>query len=266
MRGRRAGLTLMELLIALTLTTVVVSAVYSILRSAYDSRRRGEATADLLQIARITQGRIVEDLESAVTVSEDANYVFTGTDAVEDDFDADTLEFACLSGDPQDPYRVQADLCRVQYYVDLDERTPEEGLIRVALPQPVPEDLRDEEVEAATRELGRLVVGLDVAYYDPTEDEWLPEWQEREGLPGAVRVALVLRDPLYEGETRRFETIVRPRLADVDLAAARSQGIGTEPGVAAQEQPERAEEEQTPTMPLLPGGGSFPSPSVEGGR
>jgi hypothetical protein len=60
------------------------------------------------------------------------------------------------------------------------------------------------------------VVGLQFRYYDGFE--WFPEWssQERNGLPLAIEIALVIADPLSADQPLVAGTIVDPTVDDVD--------------------------------------------------
>lgn len=262
-RGSR-GLTLIEMLVALTLTTLVVSATYAVMRSGTDAQRRGEALTDLLQTARVAMDRLSADLQSAVYVANEDAYTFVGTDSEEAGFPTDMLEFACVAANPRGAETRVSDLCRVRYFVDLEERTEEEGLLRQEFPQPMAEELDPEEEELATREMGRLVVGLDAMYYDSEEQDWMESWEDREGLPPAVRVTLVLQDPIDEREQRLFATTVHLRLAGLDIAEVtrpeEEEEGGGAPG-APGEGPGGGPE--TPEMPEIPLPGGIPG--MEGG-
>lgn len=64
--------------------------------------------------------------------------------------------------------------------------------------------------------LASEVVGLQFRYFDGLE--WFPEWssQERNGLPLAIEIALVIADPTNTDETLVAGAIVDPTMDDVD--------------------------------------------------
>jgi prepilin-type N-terminal cleavage/methylation domain-containing protein len=91
---RRRGLTLIELIVAISIGSMVIAAVLAVLTSANRTQDLGERRSDLLQCVRVSLGRIQQDLQLAVTRTNDDQFTFIGTDAVEDGLPMDSLEFA----------------------------------------------------------------------------------------------------------------------------------------------------------------------------
>ncbi|MBM3471880.1 MAG: prepilin-type N-terminal cleavage/methylation domain-containing protein [Armatimonadetes bacterium] len=269
----RRGMTLIELIMALTIGSMVIGAVLAVLKSANDTQTLGERRADLLQCVRVSLNQMHRDLQLTVTRSNDEQFMFIGTNEGEEGLPTDSIEFTSASGDPMSSLLPTGDLLRMQYYLDLDEETEPTGLVRSALRLPLPEEISPTEAELSARTYCPWAVGLNFEYYDPTQQDWVEEWQERTDVPTAVRISLyVLPEPLDKDveptpdDVIPFSTVVQLPLAGTTLGtgqpstgqsggAANVPGAGGLPGGAG----------ASPTIPGLPGGlPGLPTPGGAG--
>lgn len=270
----REGLTLIELIIALTIGSMVIAAVLAVLTSANRTQDLGERRADLLQGVRVSLEQMRRDLEAAVTRSNDEQFTFLGTDSKENELPMDSLEFTCVSGDPLSSLLPTGDLLRVQYYIDLEERTERSGLVRCSLRLPLPEQISPTEVELSSREYCPSAIGLNLAYFDPAAQDWLEEWQERTDLPTAVRIVLyVVLEPGREQREAElttatpFSTVVHLTLANAALGEGQpSEESTSRPGGQAGTAASQAMGASTPTLPNMPEMPGIPGVQQEGGE
>lgn len=78
-RKTSAGFTLLELVIALTLTSLLVLVIYSSLRITLKGMQRGQVTSELFQEMRVGQAILERSLSSAVRGSVGARLYFLGS-------------------------------------------------------------------------------------------------------------------------------------------------------------------------------------------
>ena len=194
-RGPSSGFTLVEVLVAIVIFMIIIGSIYGALRTANMSVSRTEERADVYQTARVLLEQINSELCSAYQPQESDASTLVGedTDASETAPQYDALTFLTTGRRPPASTEPAGDLCEVAYVV---HKTPDQepiGLfvrenfrpgIDLSDPQPVM--------------LSELVVGLNCEYLDAPGGEWLKEWTNRNALPVAVRVELVLR-PEREG-------------------------------------------------------------------
>ena len=101
--SRRRGFTLLELLLAMTMTAIVAGSLYAAMRIGFRAEAAAEAAVEPVRTADLSMGLLRPDFESAVAPSGVLRGAFTGKDQTGDGgAPADTLEFYTL-GDPLDP-------------------------------------------------------------------------------------------------------------------------------------------------------------------
>jgi type II secretory pathway pseudopilin PulG len=261
-------MTLIELIMGLTIGSMVIAAVLAVLNSASTTQALGEHRADLLQCVRVSLNQMRRDLQLTVTRSSDEQFTFLGTDDGDEGLPLDSVEFTSISGDPVSSLLPTSDLLRTQFYLDLDEQTEPTGLVRSALRLPLPEDISPTEVELSSRTYCPWAVGLNFEYFDTTQQDWVEEWQERTDVPTAIRILLyVLPEPPKEDaepspeDVLAFSTVVQLPLAGAALgtgqpSAGQTDAAGAAGGVAGL----TGGSETTPTIPGLTGG----LPGLEG--
>jgi prepilin-type N-terminal cleavage/methylation domain-containing protein len=230
---RRRGLTLIELIVAISIGSMVIAAVLAVLTSANRTQDLGERRSDLFQCVRVSLDRIQQDLQLAVTRANDEQFTFIGTDAVEDGLPMDSLEFTSAAGDPLSSLLPTGDLLRLQYYIDTDDETEQTGFVRSAIPLPLPDTITPTQEDLSSRTYCPWAVGLDINYYDATQQDWAEEWQDRTDLPTAVRLVLyVLPEPPTDAvevnvnDVMPFSTVVQLSLGQVALGTGEP-GSGT---------------------------------------
>ncbi len=168
-------------------------------RIALDQLRRDLASLHPIQI---TQTAETDSGTSTDSTEQQAGVTFVGEDHTGDQGRAeDVLRFTATvsgaetasHGDRLSPGR--GDLAEVMYKLDLDEATPEHGLVRVVNYQP---GLTGTESQPEVTELAPTATSFDVRYYTDTEREgadaegWCLDWQDLQQVPVAAAIRLGL--------------------------------------------------------------------------
>ena len=218
--GGEGGFTLIEILLAVTISAVIAAAIFGTLAAGRDVSRRGEIQSELDQVSRQVLERLTADLRLAIKPSEIYDSGFFGEHEGEDAAARDRIDFVTAAVLP-DPFRMgpvdvedadrprRIDLARVLYFIDDDEATPERGLVRAEqtlLNTPTVQEESDlERVELAPEAVSfRLRYCLGTAWYDT--------WDSRQAnaLPQAVEITLTIRiERREEIHERTLKTVVR---------------------------------------------------------
>ncbi|HJN16212.1 MAG TPA: prepilin-type N-terminal cleavage/methylation domain-containing protein, partial [Armatimonadota bacterium] len=235
---RRQGMSLVELLVSLSIGTVVIAAVLGVLSSARRTQIIGEKRSELFQGVRVTLNQIKKDLQAAVLREEDEQFTFIGTNEMYNGLPSDTLEFSSASGAPMASLMPTGDLVRVQYYVDMEERTDRMGLVRSAIAMPLPEEIAPEQQDLSTREYCPWAVGLEMTYYDPNEETWVEEWEERTDMPTSVQVVMYVLPAEIEEDVESDIEDMMPFSVTVHLELAAAP-IGTEQVAKSEQEPDQ---------------------------
>ena len=175
---RRAGLTLVELLVALAVTGSTVGVGYATLSALADQRERVHGSSVATVRAASVRRQIVAWIEGA-WVGADATPAFRLSDHVTRGRADDELVFVTTAATPLG----RGDVV-VRLFVDRDARTPERGLVAEFIEQYGP--------RAARLELDSTVVALDIRCITDTRGprERLRTWLSVAMLPLGVDVRL----------------------------------------------------------------------------
>jgi prepilin-type N-terminal cleavage/methylation domain-containing protein len=175
----RAGMTLLELVVALTITSAALAAGYGAFAGVLDRREAVAAATDALTRAAGARQLLAAWIAGArVGLANDGPH-FRGLDGVAGASHDDELTFIT---DAETPVGAHATLVRIS--VDRDPATAERGLTAALTPW---------NGAAVTRiVLAPEVDGLDVRYASRVFGgvRWLPSWISRSVLPGGVEIIL----------------------------------------------------------------------------
>jgi len=232
-KGRAEGaFTLVEVLLAVALLSIIVTVMYSAFHTMGRIMRRNEQTKGAYQTARLIMARVRQDLSCARYSPTPKNFTFSGEDirgeVIDgDDLGADAMTFVTSAHVISGRDAPEGDLAEVSYY--LDEYNP--GIL-VRREDVSPDD--ELETGGVLQILGKNVVGLNFTYLDGREETspragrgeasaaagagedetleekkaWKDEWDSEETpyLPRAVRIDLSVENE--EGEIEDFSTTV----------------------------------------------------------
>jgi type II secretion system protein J len=225
----RRGFTLLELVVAMVIFSIVVSAAYALFDASRSVTTRAEFRTQLFQSARAALQAVEEDLRGAVQGSTPFDTGFIGTGGGSEKEPQDKLEFLSVNrytGASYDVNKIQdkvwgSDLSKVYYSIETDPKKTPHGLVRerpvelTPVNGPVP---RDEDIA----EVAQDVVFLHFRYYDGSD--WLPTWDSTQTLklPKAVEVTVYVK-----GEWRD-EEVIEPFMTRVYLPVGGEQPAKTQ--------------------------------------
>jgi general secretion pathway protein J len=195
---KRKGFTLLELIVATTIFTIVIAAAYSLFDSARSVTSRAELRAQLFQSARAALQAIEEDLRGAVMVASPHAHR-PGVRGHQRRFGKGAVGPPGVRlGEP--PHRVAydinvvdvvrgGDVSKVYYWIEQDETRKVHGLVRERPKELLPPGgavRREEDVV----EVAQDVVHVNFRFYDA--GEWRDTWDSSQvrRLPKAVEVTV----------------------------------------------------------------------------
>jgi len=176
---KRSGLTLLELIVALSVTGLVLAAGFTALGSLRDRREAlRAATAEVTRVSAL-RATLREWLSGAELTIEEDGVDFRGLDGAARDLPDDELRFRTANASSIAPAGTT-----IRLYVDRSDSTPERGLVA---------ELQESGSAARRRlELDRNVAGLDVRYLSALgiRQQWIESWVSYTLLPAAAEVRL----------------------------------------------------------------------------
>jgi len=186
---REKGFTLIELMVTMSILSIVIAAIYGTFRGGVDAQQREKT--HLLQTGRIVLEELSKDIRSAFIAPANKSLKFEGS--------KDRLSFvstSCLSNNKIEPKRY--DLCKIEYYITIDRRqkTEDRGQRTDTL------CLMKREGETSY-ELTPLVKEIEFRYNNG--HSWEGSWDSNKSLPSAVEITLTLED---SGLLETFSTVV----------------------------------------------------------
>ncbi|MFA4015277.1 MAG: hypothetical protein RUDDFDWM_000357 [Candidatus Fervidibacterota bacterium] len=229
---KTVGMTLVELVVALSIATLLFGGLAMVFRAIQLSERTCDEQLKLIRVAQAALERISTDLrccypmrvqipqellsgrgsttatrnfsllpQSATNTSMSEMPSSIITFLTEDNYneqmqlEQDSLRFTTAVNDPRSHNEPSYDVVEVAYYIDVDQKTPEEGLVRAVglLPGLLSEQVTGKEQKKAV--LSKNIYSLNLRYFDDSNSQWLDEWYDFEKLPSMVEVTIgVLTD------------------------------------------------------------------------
>jgi len=185
-----AGFTLLEIIISVGILVVILTIIYSTFNSSMKVFNAIETRGDAYRQTRIVLNRMSEEIGSTYWSDANPNTGLLGEDKEEDGLPYDSLNFTSLSHVRWVRDSRESELCEIGYYLEREQEMEKSFLFRR-------EDWNVDgtlEEGGITLELAEGVDGLNFRYYDG--EEWVDDWnsKERNGLPKAIEVVLLVRD------------------------------------------------------------------------
>lgn len=206
--SKRAAFTLVELLAALAIFLVVVSASYALFDGGRRLAARGEYHARRFQSARSALRAIESDLK-AVFAGGPYDGGFTGRRDGTDELPLDSLEAVAYNHQPKlatpksttlsEPAPKEFDMSRVTWSIDQEEDTKQAGLVRRRV-RLIPRDVTIDDPEEGLEEIAPDVVGLRFRYYDGSD--WQETWDSAtsRSLPRVIEATVHVKGVYREEE------------------------------------------------------------------
>jgi prepilin-type N-terminal cleavage/methylation domain-containing protein len=217
--GGSAGFTLLELLVALSLLTLVVGGVAAAFSTSLATWRLGQERADLGQEARSILGLIARDLRAAYLGPADSPAGLFVTDETGLRFTTASARFNRMTYSTFEPGQFTGELgisdqADVKYFVLSGSDALSAGFYRVERVLPPYENYDVDAIfEPDESDLvSPNVIALEFRYFD--SEQWNETWDttppevEYHRLPWTVAVELVLRDPEDPEKEHVYQTIV----------------------------------------------------------
>ncbi|OPZ84124.1 MAG: Pseudopilin GspJ [bacterium ADurb.Bin429] len=191
MTRRSAGFTLIEMLVAMGIFLIFVSAVYGIYAGAATAMARAEAHQAVYQTGRVLLAQVSAELASAYPQpGEMIGFVGEDNVGMDAEYATDQVTFLTTAHAMNDDAPA-GDLLQVRYRM-ADTAVGEEPGLYIQVNRAPGLEVNDTEVEPETRRLSARVMGFNARYL-PADGDWLAEWPDGATLPRAVRVELTLR-------------------------------------------------------------------------
>jgi prepilin-type N-terminal cleavage/methylation domain-containing protein len=219
----RTGFTLLEVLLAVAVLGMLMTAVYSTWSAALTSWRRGSDASEAFQRQRVVMDALMELTQSAIYFAPSAAlYAFIAT---KNPGLGDSISFVTASDAYLPPSEtIAAGMRRVTISLEQDQyrRT---YLAIVNEPALRPDDDKTLEPPQA-HVISMDVSGFYVRYRDPRDGTWSEKWEEQAFPPSAVEYTVVFGE-----QGGRFPPLVITRPVDIPVAAFVAAGGMPIPGI-----------------------------------
>jgi general secretion pathway protein J len=207
------GFTLLEVLVASAILSLVLAALYGVFSRTLASQRLAEGRADRSRSARIVLLRLGEDLQASLPFTKENSH-FAGETRQGDAFPAGVLSFISLTQTQASSTSREGDVNEIGYDLFPDLTVPGSYyLMRRVNPDPgITDPAADHALNTEEYPLLSLVRGLRFRFFDGRI--WREEWGQddtRNKLPRAVEATLYLQDA--QAEVAEFSTIIDLPLA-----------------------------------------------------
>jgi prepilin-type N-terminal cleavage/methylation domain-containing protein len=228
------GFTLLEVLVASAILSMVLAILYGVFSQTLTSTQRAEEQSAQSRAARIVLLRIGDDLQASFPFAPD-NPRFVGKTSRGQQFPDAFLSFVSLSGLPLTSEGHAGDWYEIEYELVPDPRlAPARQLVRRArFAQTMPDSTTSRATTAGRASEGETlplltgVQGLRFRFFDGRT--WHDEWgttPTQAKLPRAVEVELYLARKRTKASSREEETVTFSTLVDLPLAGTGAPQLG----------------------------------------
>ncbi|GMT41822.1 MAG: type II secretory pathway [bacterium] len=196
----RSGFTMIEILLAAVLFSVISSFIYSVLTTSLEASKEAGKWMDINHTGRFFINRIKRDLLSASLMPNSESGIFKGSDMMRDGKERDEVYFTSFTRS-YFTLRPQIDQAEIAYYFQILEDEPD---ILMRRESDVIDDNPQQGGEAYA--ITYMVDEMKLRYKGNLG--WVDNWDSiiSKRLPRAVSVELTLND---SGRSYFFSTIVR---------------------------------------------------------
>jgi prepilin-type N-terminal cleavage/methylation domain-containing protein len=196
--SRRAGFTLLEVLVSLALMAIIAALAFGTLSGTIQARDLLEENDEIDRVSRLVMDRLSREISLAfltenVSAVNSYRTVFVGRD----NDDEDQLWFATRSHRRTYYNTHECDQTEITLWLEED---PENKSRMVLLHREAPRIDNYPDKDGVILPLARNVTRFDVSYLDPEKNEWKTEWDTTgvdtpNRLPRAVQVVFGLAGP-----------------------------------------------------------------------
>lgn len=203
----RNAFTLLEVLVSITILSVVVVTVYASVRLGLSTYRRIDAVHETNQNARQALNMISRDVQCAF-LSDNPEVVFIGDHDPASGSDRLTLVTYLTKFKS-----TQGALTKISYFIDTDPKTPQEGLVMENAGFPMKAKDNIVTTPVVRQEIAPLVRKLEFLYSDGAgwHDVWGTEsasFHRKGVLPAAVQIKITLVKTKDADADETFSTMI----------------------------------------------------------
>ena len=185
------GFTLVEILITLAILSIVLMIIYTTYANSVNTVEYNQDLIEVQQKARLALDIISSTIRGAFYDKEHPQLKFIGKDRKFNEYNIDSLDFITANH----PFRVEDekhDLIELGYSLVFNpEKVSGALLVRKDI------DIGNDEIDQGGEswELCDNIEGLNITYYDYSNNIWVNDWDsaEQNGLPKAVKTEIILR-------------------------------------------------------------------------
>lgn len=191
LKNDNRGFTLLEMLIAMTMMTIIAASLYTSMSIGFRARESAERAVEKGRSAQIAIELIKNMLASSMVPNGILAGEFEGEDEQDGEgYDADTLSFYTADYNPGED-ELASDIEKVEIEMSTRDETNEQVLIRKVTTNLLSPKTLDPDEEV----LCGGVRSLNLRYYNGTD--WEDEWDSSDNdnaLPEAVEITIMLED------------------------------------------------------------------------
>ncbi|MDP3940347.1 MAG: type II secretion system protein GspJ [Deltaproteobacteria bacterium] len=240
MRGAptdRGGFTLIEVMIAIVITSIVLGMVYSSFQAVMDTRERVSASTNSNMTARLVLSRLSREIESAYIVQRPENAppesrytFFDGSEDTVDGHPAAKLSFTTFAHTKRALDADESDQSVIAYECEMRPTDNGEGqqlaLIRREWRRVAPPG-ETQFYDPVPVSLAEGIEGFKLRFMEPEGGDWTELWNSEDirtldALPSAVEITLSLDDG--RGIVRDYVTVASPRIEPITRNAPPQEG------------------------------------------
>jgi len=199
----RSAFTLVELLLATLIGTLVILVALAAFRSVIVSRQAVQNHTEVIANGRIAMRQIREDLSNFYRSPVPGVMRLVGEQHFMASQSADTLRFYAVSDRMLPERDEQGDVYEVEYGIYTDEKTQTRYLGRRCA---MVKDPLHGNAKGILSALALDIQELKFEYYDSRE--WKPQWEEAGRVPQWVRVSMTFRHPQQTDRQARFSQVI----------------------------------------------------------
>lgn len=216
-RQKQGAFTLLEVMLAVTILGLVMTAVYATWSAALSGWKRTSTISAAFQRERVVMDTLTE-LASSIVYFNSVNGVYD-VQGTHDDFKGDAVSFVTSSDVslPQTESSI-AGMRRVTVALERDEQgNPFLSIVNTPALEP-----SDASSEDQIHVLSANVCGFQVRYRDPQDDSWKDKWEDTHVIPAAIEFTVA-----FGGTDGQTPPVVVTRAVDVPVArfAMQTQGL-----------------------------------------
>jgi len=214
-RSAQEGLTLLEILVAMAILSIMLTVTYSSFFSASRTSDLLESNEDTYQTARSLFELFSRELRALnlhsyknPATGAQAMFGLKGVNTEDDGHPVDAIYFLTSSHRRREGIPGEGTLAEITYFFDIDLINGEKRLVRIEDPTVDFDFLSGGKTIILTDRLDEM----DITYKKEDSDEWLDEWDMdiQQKLPVQIRIVLSFLNE--QDEATSFSTIIQPSL------------------------------------------------------